>query len=1413
MNTNEPMTQGAPARNTAQPPGVLRRLARVLGTTLLIAWFVLAAGYLVLRYVVWPQPDLWLPQAEQALSQALGQRVEIGSLRTGFDGLRPSMDIERILIEDQDGNRLFSARRAHAVLSLSSLLRASPVFARLDVEAPSIVVDRIGTRQILVAGVAVDLDAAGEGSGLAWLLEQRRIVLSDVALVWRDRLTGRAHAFERGALAFGSVGRRHRLDLRVPEVPGLAEGLEVAIEAWRPLFGPNASGWSGWQGKAYAAAGGAELAPLSTLANDLRSLLLGRDAADAALGMLGRSQIHGGRAALRLWVDAGEGLAADARLQLAGEDFEFVWAGRPVPFVGGELDVSLVRQADGSAEARLSRLALRDRNGLELRAASEPPGELSIDPDGRLVRGRLSLERFDSARLLATARELPLVNLVRRQLAPLRVSGVIEGVDLEWQGGAAAAEDEPQAVRYRMQARFNELSLAADARPTRGAGRGPRSAADADARRDAVTDGRGRIGAPSFERISGTLVLDEQGGEVDLSGNAPVLEFPGLFEAPRLELQSLSARARWRYLAALEGEAPAAAGQESSADADTDSDADSDADAASDSSESPLRVRVDIERFRFEARDAGGELQGHYESSVRGPGIVDLRGVLRRADATQVARYLPTFVPKQARDWVQHAIRAGRAEDARFVLKGDLAEFPFDQSESGEFVIATRARGVELVYAPDWPGITEIDGQLRFQGSAMTIENATGRIGGVALRDVRVGIDDLGHAVVKVSGRAEGPAQQMLDFVDRSAPLKARFSTITSQLKMQGAAKLQLELGIPVHELDAVQVGAKIEFAGNRLQWTGADGLPAFETVGGLLTFSEKGLAPSEFQGRFAGGPIRVRAEPGAAGGVVLAAGGEADAGPLLQWLAGDAARALQGRVEGWAPWKGRLEIGERGAASLTVESELVGLSSTLPEPFAKPSKAAWPLKVALQPLPGTAKGDRIDVRLRDNLRMLLERQSVKEGMRLRRGVLAVGTEPVMPDSGLAWRLKTSSLNLDAWWAVAEAVSGATADASAARGDGFTLVPTDISVTAGQLRVSSRDLTDVVLGATRHEGFWRANIGSREIDGFFTWRDAPPGQPIGTLQARFARLVIPDARSQAVEELLDSAPSSLPGLDVTADEFVLGSRALGKLELRATNRGGDRALWELQRLRLEHPAASFDAKGNWSRRRGEKTSTTNLDLAMSIRNAGGLLTLFGFPGTLEGGRGTFTGHVDWTGSPLSISYPTLGGSLKLSLGRGTFLKVDPGAAKLIGILNLQGLRRRLSFDFEDIFSEGFAFDEISASASIDRGVARTEDFRMQGVTAQVGIRGQTDLVSETQKLVVSVRPEINAALGSLAYAALINPALGLGTLLAQMILREPLAQAFSWEYDVTGTWSDPQVSVRSRPKLPEAGLPDHTGVQ
>jgi uncharacterized protein YhdP len=114
-------------------------------------------------------------------------------------------------------------------------------------------------------------------------------------------------------------------------------------------------------------------------------------------------------------------------------------------------------------------------------------------------------------------------------------------------------------------------------------------------------------------------------------------------------------------------------------------------------------------------------------------------------------------------------------------------------------------------------------------------------------------------------------------------------------------------------------------------------------------------------------------------------------------------------------------------------------------------------------------------------------------------------------------------------------------------------------------------------------------------------------------------------------------------------------------------------------------------------------------------------------------------------------------------------------------------------DFRDVFSEGFAFDFVRGDVTIEDGMATTNNLQMKGVNAAVLMEGRADIAKETQDLKVVVVPEINAGTASLV-ATVINPALGLGTFLAQMFLRQPLIRAATQEFHIDGTWADPRVT-------------------
>jgi uncharacterized protein YhdP len=247
------------------------------------------------------------------------------------------------------------------------------------------------------------------------------------------------------------------------------------------------------------------------------------------------------------------------------------------------------------------------------------------------------------------------------------------------------------------------------------------------------------------------------------------------------------------------------------------------------------------------------------------------------------------------------------------------------------------------------------------------------------------------------------------------------------------------------------------------------------------------------------------------------------------------------------------------------------------------------------------------------------------------------------------------------------------------------------------------------------------------------------------------------------------------------------------LEIEADNSNRE---WRLSRFALTTPEATLLGTGQWQPRQ-----RMVMDFKLDVADSGALLNRLGFAGTLRGGKGALSGQLSWAGSPLSLHVPSLDGTLKLAMNEGQFLKVEPGAGRLLSVLSLQALPRRFALDFRDVFQDGFAFDQITGDVTITDGVAATRNLRMRGVQAAVLMDGSADIQRETQDLRVLVVPEIDAGTASLLYAV-INPAVGLGTYLAQLFLRQPLIAANTREFTVQGSWAQPKVEQVVRNAAP-----------
>ncbi len=360
-------------------------------------------------------------------------------------------------------------------------------------------------------------------------------------------------------------------------------------------------------------------------------------------------------------------------------------------------------------------------------------------------------------------------------------------------------------------------------------------------------------------------------------------------------------------------------------------------------------------------------------------------------------------------------------------------------------------------------------------------------------------------------------------------------------------------------------------------------------------------------------------------------------------------------------------------------------------------------------------------------------------------------------------------------------------------------LPTSIALNADQLVLEAYQLNKVVLTGSRDGNLWRAKVDAAELNGNVEYRQ-PGSGGTGRVVARLARLRLAPSAASGVEKILDRQPESIPALDIVVDDLELNGKALGRVEIDAVNRFGSAREWRLNKFNIALPEATFTANGNWAAVDGAPVGAprrTAMNFRLDVNDSGELLQRFGTPGAIRRGKGQIEGQVAWRGSPLALDYPSLDGSFNVGMESGQFLKAEPGLAKLLGVLSLQALPRRLALDFRDVFSEGFAFDFIRGDVRISDGVAFTNNLQMKGVNAAVLMEGRADIARETQDLKVVVVPEINAGTASLV-AAVINPAIGLGTFLAQAVLRRPLIEAATQEFHIDGAWADPRVTRVAR---------------
>ncbi|QOY95538.1 TIGR02099 family protein [Massilia sp. UMI-21] len=1342
----------------------------------LLLYFALAVLFLLLRYAILPNIDLYKDDIEAAAGRALGNRVTIARLDTSWQGIHPVLTLGDVRLIDRAGRQALALPQVEAALSWWSLAAFEPRLHALELSGPQLDVRRGRDGVISVAGVRLDPTQRDDGRGADWLLRQREIVIRGGRVAWTDELRGRPTLVltDVTLALLNRFGGGHRFALRATPPRALGQPLDVRAR-FRHRFGARPSDLKRWKGELYADLRGADLVGWKQYI-DLPF------------------QIASGRGSVRAWLNVDQarvaGFTADLALAEVNARLGATLAPLELARVSGRL-AAREEVLPGKDEGKptfgahghtvsLTDFSVTTRDGRALPPATLEQRWLPARA-GKPEQGELSARQLDVGALAALAGYLPLPPQQRQMLLDYAPRGRLLDVAAEWEGRYPALRG------FRLRGEVAGLSI--NAQPAR----------------------PGRPATPGFENLSGSIDASQNGGSVTVDSTGLVLHMPAWFAEPALPLDRLDLKARWTY-------------------------------------DPGRQLLVEVERLAFAQGALTGALSGRHslpllpEGGVAGRGSADITATLDGFAIGNIGRFLPLATPEHLAHWLTGALQGGSLRDARLRLRGDLADFPFRttggvnavlERARGEFHAGGRLENVRLEYAPghrhadgtpQWPLAENINGRIEFDRARMEIRGERLNTMGVALSNVKAVIPDLGareKMMLEIDGSAAAPLQEFLRYVAAS-PVPDWIGHFTDETRAGGNARLGLRLRMPLAHLPETKVQGSLQLLDNELSLFPE--LPPLQGAQGRIDFWERGVALNGISASFLGGPLALSGGTQKDGGIAIRLGGNLSSEGMRRTAPAAALGRLAARLSGSTPYTGSVVVRE-GRRTVTLESNLAGLGLELPAPLNKPQAGSLPLRFVLagEPTVNGVARDEIRMTLGEGVaaRYLREKQG-RGPWTVLRGGIGVNVPAPEPDGGMMINVNMRALNADGWIAAARAIAGEGGDQVATGGGaggsaaGFTqyVMPTVIAGRVGELTIGERRLADVVLGATHLKDTWQANLHSRHASGYLTWAESGGGagsgqaavQGVGKVTARLATLVIPESSEAEVKNLLESnrgASATIPSLDIVAEQFQLFNKRLGRLELQASN---VQALagreWRINRLSLDNPDGQLKANGRWLTKDGR--SNTSLNFNLDIIDAGKLLDRLGFPETLRRGKGKMSGDVSWSGLPYALDIPSLSGQIEMNVESGQFLKQDPGAAKLLGVLSLQALPRLLKLDFHDVFSEGLAFDGISANALIQRGVLRTDNLKMHGVAATILMDGSADIANETTDLRVVVIPEFNLGTGPLVYGLAVNPIIGIGSYLAQLFLRAPVMKALTYQMRISGPWKSPTIIKIDNPAPPPA---------
>lgn len=760
-------------------------------------------------------------------------------------------------------------------------------------------------------------------------------------------------------------------------------------------------------------------------------------------------------------------------------------------------------------------------------------------------------------------------------------------------------------------------------------------------------------------------------------------------------------------------------------------------------------------------------------------------------DGSQAWRYFPeNLMGKDLVDYLSGAIQGGEADNATLVYGGNPQLFPYKHNE-GQFEVLVPLRNAKFAFQPDWPALTNLDIELDFINDGLWMKTDGVNLGGVRASNLTAVIPDYSKEKLLIDADIKGPGKAVGPYFDET-PLKDSLGATLQELQLDGDVNARLHLDIPLNG-ELVTAKGEVTLRNNSLFIKPLDS--TLKNLSGKFSFINGDLQSEPLTASWFNQPLNVdfsTKEGAKAYQVAVNLNGNwqpAKTGVLPA--------AVNEALSGSVAWDGKvgIELPYHAGATYNVElnGDLKNVSSHLPSPLAKP--AGEPLSVNVKvdgnlnsfELTGQAGADNYF-----NSRWLLGQK-----LTLDRAIWAADSKtlPPLPEqSGV--ELNMPPMNGAEWLALfqkgaAESVGGAAS------------FPQHITLRTPMLSLGNQQWNNLSIVSQPTANGTLVEAQGREINATLAMRNNAPW--LANIKYLYYNPSVAKTRGDSTQSSPFPTTERIsfrgwPDAQIRCAECWFWGQKFGRIDSDITISGDTLTLTNGL---IDTGFARLTADGEWVNNPGnERTSLKGKLRGQKIDAAA---EFFGVTTPIRQSSFNVDYDLHWRKAPWQPDEATLNGIIHTQLGKGEITEINTGhAGQLLRLLSVDALMRKLRFDFRDTFGEGFYFDSIRSTAWIKDGVMHTDDTLVDGLEADIAMKGSVNLVRRDLNMEAVVAPEISATVG-VAAAFAVNPIVGAAVFAASKVLGPLWSKVSILRYHISGPLDDPQINeVLRQPRKEKA---------